>query len=49
MSFEPDNVEHENEIESDNEQIIALLKRAVFLLEIIADFDPGSTEEVGEE
>ena len=49
MSFEPDNIEHENEIESDNEQIIALLKRAVFLLEIIADFDPGSTEKVGEE
>lgn len=49
MSFRPDNIEHENEIEGDNEQIIALLKRAVFLLEIIADLETNSTREIGEE
>ena len=49
MSFEPDNDEHEREIEGDNEQIIALLQRAVFLLEVIADFEPGTSEGAGEQ
>lgn len=49
MSFEPDNDEHERELESDNEQIITLLQRAVFLLELIVDFEPGSSEGAGEQ
>jgi hypothetical protein len=49
MSFQPDDIEHEQELESDNEQIIALLKRAVFLLELIADFEPDGTRDIGED
>ena len=41
MSFEPDNPDHENELESDNKQIIRLLKTQVFLLEIIAGIGNG--------
>lgn len=37
MSFKPDNPEHEDEIESDNEQIISLLKAILIGIEIIAD------------
>ncbi len=45
MSFEPetDSVDHELEIESGNDQIISLLRAAVFLLEIIANVEPGTT------
>lgn len=49
MSFQPDDIEHERALEQDNEEIIALLKRAVMLLETIADFEIGSTKDIVED
>ena len=41
MSFEADDNEHERTVESDNKQIIRLLKAQIFLLEIIAGVENG--------
>ena len=43
MSFEPDNVDHEQELEVANYEIVKLLKAIVLLLEVIADVDVNET------
>jgi hypothetical protein len=43
MSFEPDNLEHENESESLLANINNRLEAIIFLLEIIANVEIGST------
>ena len=40
MSFDPDNDEHETELESDNEQIIALLKALLAGMALVANVTP---------
>lgn len=45
MSFEPDNKEHEVEVESNEEQIIQRLDAIVFLLETIANIEHGETKD----
>jgi len=49
MTFVLDDPDHQAEIESDNEQIIKLLKAIVLLLEVIASVDVNSTEQIIEE
>lgn len=43
MSFEPDDVEHSQELETANYEMIKLLKAIVFLLETIADTEINKT------
>jgi hypothetical protein len=43
MSFDVEDTEHKRSIESDNYETIKLLKAVVFLLEIIANVEIGST------
>ena len=49
MSVTLDDPEHEQEIESDNKQIIRLLKTQVFLLEIIAGIGNGDAADLIED
>ena len=49
MSFDPDNIDHEVELENDNEQIIKRLDAIIYLLEIVADQDHGSAIEIAGE
>lgn len=43
MSFEPDDIEHNQELETSNYEMIKLLKAVVYLLEIIADVEVNTT------
>lgn len=45
MSFEPDSKEYENETENLLFQIAEKLDKVIFLLELIANVDVGSTQE----
>jgi len=45
LSVEAENSEHQTDIQSGNEEIIRLLKSAVYLLEIIASVEIGTTIE----
>jgi hypothetical protein len=42
MSFEPDDTERENDVISQNKEIIALLKAILAGIEIISDQESGS-------
>ena len=46
MSFEADNPEHEQELESDNEQMIALLKAILTGIALIANLTPEELTEL---
>ena len=49
MSIEADNLEHQTELETDNEKIIHRLDAVIYLLEIIASVDRGTTMDIVEE
>jgi hypothetical protein len=45
MSFEPDNPSESQNEQSERREIIKLLKQCVFLLETIANFEQGTSED----